>query len=206
MQKNALIDAMRLDGGILCLDFVNTIPDRVDGTDRDHLTNFNDLIYWSKKAKSIDAAGFSALEKAGIVNERKARDFFSEAIAIRTLVYSIFRSISQSHKINSSDLKSFNSLKARYFPYLELRAVKEGFAEQWNFEPDQFFSVTAPILKSAHDLLLSDKLHRVKECPNCGWLFLDTTKNGKRRWCSMQDCGSQVKALDYYYRKKEEKK
>jgi predicted RNA-binding Zn ribbon-like protein len=53
---------------------------------------------------------------------------------------------------------------------------------------------------------LSDKLERVKECPNCGWLFLDTTKNGKRRWCSMEDCGSNVKALEYYYRKKKEKK
>ncbi|MFD0480100.1 CGNR zinc finger domain-containing protein [Nonomuraea thailandensis] len=36
------------------------------------------------------------------------------------------------------------------------------------------------------------------ECPSCGWLFLDTTRNGSRRWCSMAMCGSQVKSRRYY--------
>jgi predicted RNA-binding Zn ribbon-like protein len=41
---------------------------------------------------------------------------------------------------------------------------------------------------------LADRQHRrgVRECPgpNCGWLFLDTSKAGRRRWCSDESCGS----------------
>ena len=41
-------------------------------------------------------------------------------------------------------------------------------------------------------------LERVGECPSCGWLFLDTSRNGRRRWCSMATCGSRDKARRYY--------
>jgi predicted RNA-binding Zn ribbon-like protein len=51
-----------------------------------------------------------------------------------------------------------------------------------------------PVATSAVDLLTSPRLGRVKVCPAvCGWLFLDTTKNGQRRWCSMQECGVEAK-------------
>jgi predicted RNA-binding Zn ribbon-like protein len=205
MVKNPLIDNLRLDGGVLCLDFVNTIPDRFDGSNRDHLQSFNDLIYWARKAKVIDGAESTSLEKASTSNERKAKDFFAEAIQLRSLIYSLFQPVSQQQKLKAFDLEQFNKLVSKYFQFLQLAAERDGFAEQWSFESNHFYSITAPIVKSAYDLLLSDKLHRVKQCPNCGWLFLDATKNGKRRWCSMQDCGSAVKALEYYYRKKEQK-
>jgi predicted RNA-binding Zn ribbon-like protein len=62
----------------------------------------------------------------------------------------------------------------------------------------------APIVKSAADLLLSDMLDRVKQCEGdpCGWLFLDTSRNRSRRWCSMEDCGNRAKARRFYQRKK----
>jgi predicted RNA-binding Zn ribbon-like protein len=34
---------------------------------------------------------------------------------------------------------------------------------------------------------------RLRSCPRCGWLFLDTSRGGKRRWCSMQTCGNREK-------------
>jgi predicted RNA-binding Zn ribbon-like protein len=58
------------------------------------------------------------------------------------------------------------------------------------------------ILKSAFDILTQEDVSRIKECPSCGWLFLDKTKNKKRRWCNMLDCGSKDKASRYYHRKK----
>jgi predicted RNA-binding Zn ribbon-like protein len=54
--------------------------------------------------------------------------------------------------------------------------------------------------QSALDLLCGDgdELGRVRECPvelgGCGWLFLDRSRNGSRRWCRMADCGNKVKA------------
>ena len=60
-----------------------------------------------------------------------------------------------------------------------------------------------PIVTSAVELLTSPEARRVKVCPglgDCGWLFLDTSKSGRRRWCSMEGCGSRSKMRRYYAR------
>ena len=57
------------------------------------------------------------------------------------------------------------------------------------------------IAHSAMTLLTAGDLTRVKECPgtnDCGWLFYDISKNGSRRWCSMEGCGSRVKMRRLY--------
>lgn len=54
------------------------------------------------------------------------------------------------------------------------------------------------IAETALDVLLTADLTRVRRCPvdegGCGWLFLDLSRNGSRRWCRMADCGSTAKA------------
>lgn len=43
---------------------------------------------------------------------------------------------------------------------------------------------------------------RLKCCPggDCGWLFVDETGNGRRRWCSMELCGNRTKVRRHYLR------
>jgi len=57
---------------------------------------------------------------------------------------------------------------------------------------------------SAGDLLLGPKLARVRQCANpaCRFLFLDDSKAGNRRWCSMAACGNRAKAHRHYLRRK----
>lgn len=45
---------------------------------------------------------------------------------------------------------------------------------------------------------------RMKICGNCGWLFIDRSKNRSRAWCDMAVCGNRAKASRHYRRKKEE--
>ena len=61
--------------------------------------------------------------------------------------------------------------------------------------------VVGRVAESAVDLLTHGPLDRVGECPACGWLFLDTSRNGRRAWCSMETCGSRVKSRRYYERR-----
>lgn len=50
--------------------------------------------------------------------------------------------------------------------------------------------------------LVRESPGRVRECadPRCPVLFLDTSRNGSRRWCSMERCGARAKASAYYQR------
>jgi predicted RNA-binding Zn ribbon-like protein len=51
-------------------------------------------------------------------------------------------------------------------------------------------------------LLSSGARTQIHECggDGCGWLFLDTSRNGRRRWCTMQGCGNRAKARRFYER------
>ena len=57
------------------------------------------------------------------------------------------------------------------------------------------------VAQAAYDLLTGDHLARVKVCAGCHWLFLDQSKNGSRRWCSMEDCGTSAKMRRYVARR-----
>ena len=60
--------------------------------------------------------------------------------------------------------------------------------------------LSRPVAYSALELLTSARLTRVKTCPGmrCGWIFLDESPNGRRRWCSMETCGNRAKARRFY--------
>jgi predicted RNA-binding Zn ribbon-like protein len=65
-------------------------------------------------------------------------------------------------------------------------------------------AIGLPVAISAVDLLTSSDLGRLKICPahECEWLFLDDSRNGTRRWCSMAECGNRAKARLHYNRAK----
>jgi predicted RNA-binding Zn ribbon-like protein len=56
---------------------------------------------------------------------------------------------------------------------------------------------------SAREFLLAPSRERLRVCAadDCGWLFLDSSKAGRRRWCRMADCGNRAKARRHYARR-----
>ncbi len=80
------------------------------------------------------------------------------------------------------DTAALTSLYARAVGRAELRPG--GFA--WAGPVDA-------LVASAAALLAGGPIDRLKTCGNCPWLFLDLSRNGSRRWCSMEGCGTEVK-------------
>jgi predicted RNA-binding Zn ribbon-like protein len=88
---------------------------------------------------------------------------------------------------------------------LQVLASGEKFEWQWLQNMDALDGMLWPLAWSAADLLTSAGLARVRQCARsegCDWLFVDTSKNGSRRWCSMNLCGSRDKGRRYYRRKR----
>jgi predicted RNA-binding Zn ribbon-like protein len=85
-----------------------------------------------------------------------------------------------------------------------IRPAGEGFTWSWRDDEPQPMRILWSIARSAAELLTGPDLHRVKFCPGegCGWLFLDKTRNGKRRWCEMEVCGSRAKMRRYHQRRR----
>ena len=53
-------------------------------------------------------------------------------------------------------------------------------------------------------VLAGPRLPLVRQCNNerCLWLFVDDSKSGTRRWCSMASCGNRAKAHRHYARRR----
>ena len=193
---------IRFDGGTLCLDYVNTVHNRLTYPLDDYLHDARSLVEWSFQRKAITYNKGQTLKGVVEKEPEKARFFFEQAIRLRELLYHLFYNVNLKVAIPPSKINLINKLFSEYFSQLAIKQEGIQLKEIWGFAPDSLNILLAPIIKDAYELLLTEKKEKIKECPNCGWLFFDSSKNGKRRWCSMKTCGSQVKALDWYHRNK----
>lgn len=103
------------------------------------------------------------------------------------------------------DLEQLQRADARAITGAALVLAGEHFA--WGWQPDiqHLEQPLWPVAHSAIELLTTGDLRRIKVCENpygCGWLFYDGSKNGSRRWCSMEGCGSQVKMRRLYAKRR----
>lgn len=205
MEKQRSIDTLPLDGGWLCLDFINTVHDRTAGDPFEYLAGYGDLIDWSVKVELLTSAEKKEFELIAGTNREQADLVLNYIIETRELLYKYFLAIAQA-RIPAGDLQvKFNALLSETLVKLELRVGEHMDVHQlWSDKHDLKYPLL-PVIKSAYDLLTSGILNRVKECGSCGWLFLDQSKNKSRKWCSMESCGSNVKAKRYYHRKKKER-
>ena len=80
----------------------------------------------------------------------------------------------------------------------------EGIELRWQRKWEKPEQLLAPLVEKMADILCSPQLLNVRNCewPPCTLWFLDTTKNKKRRWCSMQVCGNRAKAAAHRAKKK----
>jgi CGNR zinc finger/Putative stress-induced transcription regulator len=80
-------------------------------------------------------------------------------------------------------------------------AREDGCAFVLAWDGDHLERPLWPLAVSVLDLLRSGPLERLRACVGCPWLFLDTSRNHSRRWCSMDDCGSRSKMRRYRARR-----
>src|SRR5262249_18770329 len=99
---------------------------------------------------------------------------------------------------SDTDLAVLNSELARSLGRLRIMPGKGNgaFSWRWAKSPIELDHALGPISYSAAGLLASkEELTHVRQCrgANCGWLFLDCSRNHSRCWCDMRDCGNRAK-------------
>jgi predicted RNA-binding Zn ribbon-like protein len=188
-------------GGRPCLDFANTFS---GGRARpiERLTTYEDVITWAREAKVLCAGDGRRLLRKADQHPKHAVKALAEAIALREALYRIFSSAVDGSTPPGTDLETLNTVLSRALEHLRVAPSTQGFTWEWD-AGDALDRMLWPVVRSAADLLVSDDVHRVRRCggDNCDWLFLDTSRNHSRRWCSMRVCGNRAKARRYYARK-----
>ena len=82
--------------------------------------------------------------------------------------------------------------------------VRKVLGWRWEGGRESLDGLLWPVLRAAADLLVTEARGKIRVCggPRCGWVFVDRSRNGLRRWCQTDVCGAQAKARRYYARKK----
>lgn len=192
------IATLELDGGCLAFDFVNTISNRNIPFFHEYLNHYDDFLEWSKRAGVLSKARAGSIAEFALHHQKLAQKSFIEVIRIREVLFAMLSATACGKKPAEKDIEQFNQILSRTLSNLKLE-IDRGKVNISFAQPDQVLEEPLFIIvKNAFDVLTGEDMSRIKECPNCGWLFLDRTKNGKRRWCNMQVCGSRDKSHRYY--------
>jgi predicted RNA-binding Zn ribbon-like protein len=197
-------DTLKLSGGRLCLDFTNTVEGRSDNRPHEYLLSYRDLVAWSRHAGSISEREATQLAEHVVLNEAEVDTVYKRAIDLREALYRIFSEVAAKRRPAQPDLATLNGILADAMAQAEIIPVEDGFVWGWTNASGARNGLLWPVARSAAELLTaSDELQRVRECPGdyCDWLFLDTSKNHTRRWCSMETCGNVAKARRHYQRR-----
>ena len=197
---------MRLIGGRLCLDFINTVDGRKSDSPRresrsldkvvgDKLADYSSLVEWSLHSGIVTATEAERLIQAGKRNARGAKDVFDRAIALREALYRICKAIISGRRPQTVDLETVNDELVRARSHERLTHETNGFTWEWVDSETALDRMLWLIAQSAAELFTTADLSRLRECSgeDCGWLFEDTSKNRSRQWCVMQDCGNVAK-------------
>lgn len=195
------IVTLSLLGGHPALDFVNTLDwrDRADeeGGAVECLDSYEALLVWSRRVDLIAAGEAKTLAAKAQVAPKEAAGVLIEARRLREAIFNL---------VNRRPDPAALDVMNRWLAAAPARALTRkagGYAWSAPSEPE----LGMPLVRLAHqaaELLTSEQLPRVHSCAGagCGWLFIDTSPNHRRRWCSMAGCGNRAKARRHYERAK----
>ena len=131
------------------------------------------------------------------------------AVALREAIYRICLAVAEQKEPLGRDLAKLNAELERCLPRLRIAPNQQGFGWEWRSEAGALDDALGPIARSAADLLVSGELlEKLRQCQgdNCGWLFIDSSKNHSRCWCDMRDCGNRAKVRRHRLKHRRDKR
>lgn len=170
------------DSGALCLDFCYT----------------GDLGYgnpaWERLHAPGDLDGWLR-DRFGRLSRSCSEDDHAAALRLRSAISTMARRATAGQDLLPDDVDLVNEWAAR-------PAIPPHLPGGTHSRPDP--SPTAAMAVIAHDAVNIFVLsgNRIRECAadDCRLIFVDTSRPGKRRWCSMQRCGNRAKSRAHYAR------
>ena len=201
MVDTIAVDELPLVGGNLALDFANTQSGPPGGApDVESLAGYEDLVAWALRIGVIGPSDADNLVRHARRRPRDADAAFERATALRGLIFGLFASIARDAPPSADALARLRDDEAEALAHADLSTAPGGFAWTWS-RPRDLDGLRWPIVHAATMLLTDGSLERIKACGGCRYLFLDETKNGSRRWCSMAECGTRAKMRRFVARR-----
>ena len=197
----------------LCLELLKTRGWESRDRDDDVLDSPERFLAWARKQGLLTPAEARLLGSAA----RQPAAWFLDTVGavreLRELLHRAFRRVADGDPPARSDAEALEGVLAASGQRLTLTTGNGEMSWRWSGRGDSSLTdvptgdlptattvrLVGALARSAADLLTSGELERVKVCDahDCGWFFVDVSRNKSRRWCDMAGCGNRDKARRY---------
>ncbi len=188
-------------GGDPSLDLVNTVDWTRQGLVDERLTDYVRLTRWAEGAGLVSTRAAQRLRRQGADRPAAAEAAWQEAQALRSSLQQLYSEIAAGRRPGAA-LDAFNELLAQTVQQLQVLPLHprrgEGRLAGWGWRDreERLDSPLWPVVWAAAALLTSDEAGKIRVCGSvdCGWMYVDRSRNGLRRWCQMETCGTREKS------------
>jgi predicted RNA-binding Zn ribbon-like protein len=204
MRKQRESETQRLIGGEVCLDFANTVNGHARLPHHEYLQDYRDLVLWGRHAGVLNSKEMEQLLREARINSADAEKVYQDGVEMRETIFRLFSSIAKGKRADIGDLKNLNATWIIGMAHAQLVRSAGGINLGWDDEPCLECPLRA-VTESAIRLLTSPQVYQVRQCEGegCDWLFVDTSRNRLRKWCSMEECGNRAKMRRRKWRHRE---
>ena len=194
------IDGFLFVGNHLALNFLNTRPVLEDGP-RELLPDTEAFGRWLVAAGLVSSADAKSARRVWRQTSKATR-FIKELRAFRDRLRAAVLRIESGAAPAGSFVGEVNQLLGKYPRRSVLVREGDSLVRKYPFEPDEPEAFWPVIAEAVASLLTETDRARMRKCESCVVHFLDTSKKGSRRWCSMNICGNRVKVASYQRRQR----
>ena len=171
-----------------CLDLINTV-ELTDGIPEDRLPTVTDALSW------FDRTGVAHVHDLQAQAGTSPDAWLARVQAARASLRDVWDAAVDGRAAASTAVETLNDILARA-PHPELRSAPDGVSVGHRHDAadptgEALARVAAPLV----DALAVGDTSRFRVCANdgCRWVFEDTSRGGRRRWCDMTTCGNRAK-------------
>lgn len=180
-----------------CVAFTRTTGWEARDREGDDLGSYGGLVDWAQDEGLVDGETAAALRSCAEERPEKAARVLEDATRLRAALYGTLTAVAREEEPPVGSLDQLNAVLRSAASHLRLSGEVRSYG--WTFEASAREHLEWPVwrvARSAAELLTAEEVERLKLCDahDCGWLFIDASRNRSRRWCDMADCGNRAKA------------
>jgi predicted RNA-binding Zn ribbon-like protein len=178
-----------------CIRFTQTIGWEARDAPEELLSDYDSLVDWCADRGIVSGKYAEEAREQARKRPEQARAALEDARRLRLAIYRILGAVGTGQEPDPAPLGDLNAYLQRTLPSRRLTVSPTVSAWSWQLDPLRLDHLLGPIAWSAAELLTSPEAARLSLCAadDCGWLFVDGSRNHSRRWCDMSDCGNRAK-------------
>ena len=184
------------------MDFINTLEFGRQGPDED-LQKPEDALRWFEEHDLLHRESLEELQALAQVAPKQGDRILSRVRRVRGAMRELVEATVERRPPDPSQLAELNRALRTHYIY-ELVPAPDGVSLDHRHEGDPVDGALARLAESLAREISQGDPDRLRICANetCRWVFVDTSRTGRRKWCDMSTCGNQAKAARFRERQK----